>query len=512
MLTAPRRRARAVLWAGAILAIAAVGWVATQCSPIGGAPQPPRLVVLFAPCTVNASYLAPYRDDVFYTPHLRRFTEDALTFERNQSESDQSGTSYAALLTGRQATGHEVFSHPVTLREDLTTLSEAFAEAGWDTYFWADHGMASPGLHYTQGVAAAHTFRRPLSGDDPKLQEILDRLARDPGYRAFIVTNFTVTHYPYKNRIAELRSAFPAATAELARGLTDDAIARRTWAYQFSLALQKDLPGVRAREALSDADVAELARVVELLYVSNVAHLDALFGGVIDAVDRRGLGPRSLIAFTADHGEVLYRDNALFPWSHDFQLAPEVLRTPLLIRGGGVPAGRYAGVTRSIDLYPTLAALAGVPVRDPGVTGVDLSRALRREIEPPDLVAFSHTPKVRSDIVKKGQEQWALFASYFPTTSIDEIWVSLRRHDTVAKLRKRPAGTFAVEVFDLASDPEERRDLHAPSNPEHARLAADLARYKAALIAAHDAAEARAATPEVDSSQHEKLRALGYVE
>ena len=72
------------------------------------------------------------------------------------------------------------------------------------------------------------------------------------------------------------------------------------------------------------------------------------------AVDERGLRDESLVVFTADHGELLYRDNALFPWSHDFQLAPEVLRAPLLIRGPGVAPGRAEWVTRSIDLYPTI--------------------------------------------------------------------------------------------------------------------------------------------------------------
>lgn len=512
-LVVPPARARRTSLAAALTLGLALGWTALQRLPLLGArPEPPRLVVLYAPCTVNASHLAPYRDEVFFTPHLERFARDALVFERNQSESDQSGTSYAALLTGRQAPGHGVFAHPARLRDDVTTITEAFAAAGWDTFFWAGHGMASARLGYTQGTPAQHVAQKALSADDPVFLGILDRLLREPGYRALVVTSFTVTHYPYKDSIAELRADFPAQTAARLRGLGDETIRRRTLQYQFNLALQKDLPGERARHHLADADVAELARVVELLYDSNVARLDAGFGAVVDEIDRRGLGPRSLVAFTADHGEVLYRENALFPWSHDFQLAPEVLRTPLLVRGAGIPPGRYEGVTRSIDLYPTLAALAGVATHDDGVTGVDLSRAVRGEIEPPDLVAFSHTPKVRSDVVKKGQEQWALFASLYPTTGIGEIWVSLRHGDLVAKLRKKPDGTFTTEVFDLARDPEERHDLFTESDPEHARLAERLVRYKRDLVAAHDAAEARAATPAVSAGQIRDLRALGYLE
>ena len=505
--------------AAALAALAAILWLSRsgwldgrQSQRVTTLAAPPRLVVLFAPCTVNVSYLAPYRDDVFFTPNLRRFAEQALVFERNQAEADQSGTAYAALLTGRQATGHGVFSHPVRLRDDVTTIAEAFADAGWETFFWADHGMASRGLNYAQGVPPEHIFKRPLTGDDVDFRRILEDVARNPSYRALVLTNFTVSHYPYKDRIAELRRAFPEETAQLDRGLSQQTIGRRTWQYQFALELQKNLPGTRKRDGITDEDLDELARVVELLYVSNIAHLDQIFGGVVDAIDDRQLGDRSLVVFTADHGEVLYRDNALFPWSHDFQLAPEVLRTPLLLRGGGASRGRYPNVTRSIDLFPTLAGLTGVPIRDPGITGADLSSAVRGEVDPPELLALSHTPKVRSDIVKRGQEQWALFGSYFPTTSIHEIWVSLRSHDLVAKLRKRPDGEFGAEIFDLSSDPEERRNLYDPSNPQHAQIVERLAAYKAELVAAHDAAEARATTPEVSPDQHEKLRALGYVQ
>jgi arylsulfatase A-like enzyme len=480
---------------------------------VAGAGGPPRLVVLYAPCTVNASYLQPYRADVFFTPSLGDFAREALVFERHQSEADQSGTAYAALLSGRDARGHRVFSHPVAMAEAITTVTEAFAEAGFDVWFWGAQGMASAKLGYAQGVPRQNVVGPPpLSGDDRRFRKILDRVAADQSYRAFVVANFTVSHYPYADHVAALARRFPAATRRLAAGLTRTDVSSNTFLYQWSLDLQKDFPNARRRAGLTDEGVARLARVVELLYVSNVARLDELFGSVVRAVDERGLADESLIAFTADHGEVLYRDNALFPWSHDFQLAPEVLRVPLLLRGAGVVPGRVPFVTRSIDVYPTLAGLAGVPLRDPGVTGVDLSRVVRGEAEPPELLAFSHTPKVRDDVVERAQQQWALFASYYPSPSIEHVWVSVRSGDLVVKLRRRADGAFGFEAFDLASDPDERRDLFDPANPDHARLAHELERYKAELVATHDAAEAETATPAVDEKQLEALRRLGYVE
>jgi arylsulfatase A-like enzyme len=475
--------------------------------------EPPRLVILYAPCTVNAGYLAPYRRDVFFTPALAEFGRESVVFQKHQTESDQSGTAYASILSGRQAPEHGVFSHPVPLRQDITLVTEAFAQAGWEVHFWADQGMAAPRLGYAQGVPAGNIVGEPLSGEDPRFRRILERVASEPSYRAFVLTNFTVTHYPYKNRLDELRARYPEATAELTRGLSERQIKSDTLLYQFNLGLQKDFPKSRERHGLTDERVRDLARVVEILYISGVAHLDTLFGSVVAAVDDRGLGPRSLIAFTADHGEVLFRENALFPWSHDFQLAPEVLRVPLIVRGAGLAPGRVDWVTRSIDLYPTLAGLAGVPVADHGIDGLDLSAALRGQEPPPELVAFSHTPKVRSDVVQRALREWSLFASLYPSDGIEQIWVSVRKGDRVFKLRRLPDGQFGFEVFDLASDPWERRNLFRAEDPEHAEIAAALVRYKAGLVAAHDRVPAgEGAKSPVDGHQLKALRELGYIQ
>jgi hypothetical protein len=151
-------------------------------------------------------------------------------------------------------------------------------------------------------------------------------------------------------------------------------------------------------------------------------------------------------------------------------------------------------------------------VTDPGVTGADLSPVLRGEAPPPELLAFSHTPKVRSDVVARAQSKWALFARYYPTTGMEHVWVSVRKGDLVYKLTKQPDGSFGFKVYDLARDPEERHDLFRSDDPEHAAMAERLERYKEALIVAHDAAEAEKATREVDRRELEALRELGYVQ
>ena len=114
----------------------------------------------------------------------------------------------------------------------------------------------------------------------------------------------------------------------------------------------------------SGIEINRLREVTNLLYKIGVFRLDRFFGGVVDALREHGFFDESLVIFTADHAEILYRDNAPLKWSHGL-LEPEVLGVPLIVRGPGIEAGRYAKVTRSIDLFPTLVGLSGLPALPP---------------------------------------------------------------------------------------------------------------------------------------------------
>jgi arylsulfatase A-like enzyme len=337
------------------------------CSP--PASPAPRLVVLYATCTLNKDYLSPYNATVDYTPHLASLARDGRVFMKHHTESGISGVAYAALLSGQHATRHGVFTHPRRLSDAVYLVTEAFADAGYETFFWADHPMATPEFNYGQGVPASNLFwtkrrrRKPaqerfLKATDPRLARILERLMSDPTYRAFLLTNFTVTHGPYRpDHLATFCSQYPEECESVT---ADDAERYAALFRQHYVGWVVAYEETRESLGLSADDTAQLVRVVELLYKANVHYLDTQLGALIERIDAAGLLDQSLIAFTADHGEVLYRENAPFKWTHGGTLAPEVLEVPLIVRGGGVQPGLYDRVTRSVDVFPTLAGLAEI--------------------------------------------------------------------------------------------------------------------------------------------------------
>ncbi len=457
---------------------------------------------------MSVRHLGPYATDVGYTPHLTAFAAEARVFERHQTEAGASGIAYASLFSAGQAPHHGVYSQPRRLDERLTLLGEVFAAAGYETHAWLAHPMANAGLRYDQGVAPERSHPRPLTGDDPDFAALLARLVSDPGARAVAVTNFTVTHRPYPGLLLD---AFCERFPEPCVPRRDEARFERYRALlrAHGVALSYDFEATARRLGLATDEWASFGRAIELLYRADVFHLDQRFGAVLDALREAALLDQTLVVFTADHGESL-RGADLFPWSHSYSLSAEVLQVPLLIRGPGVEPGRHAGVTRSVDVLPTLAGLAGIPYNAPAGGGVDLSGAVLGREAAPELLAFSHTAMLPQRMLRQ-LPRFRTLARHFPRADPRLLWVAVREGDAVVTLERRSGDDFTPAAYDLASDPDQTADRFDPGNARHGALAGRLETYRQLLVDAHEAR--RGGDPGLaEEEQAERLRSLGYIE
>lgn len=486
-------------------------------------PQP-RLVLLYAPCTVNKSFLEPYNPSVDYTPALARFAKSSVVFLRHQTESGQSGVAFASLFTGNQAMRHGIYRHPTKLSDDLYTIAEAFRDNGYETFFWADHPMASPELNYDQGVKPENVFWQPrkllqtpdrhlfLKAEDPHFQSILRKLKSDPNYKVYLQTNFTVTHALYsKEHVPAFCDSYPDRCA----GLTGEAF-DKYWSlftsnlFDFSLDFDQTVTAL----GLTPAEANNVIRFAELLYQSNIHYLDKLFGAVLEQIEANGLMDESLIVFTADHGEVMYRDNVAINWSHGFELSPEVLNVPLIIHSPRVPPGTYAQPTESIDVFPTVAGLANLQLSETDLAGVDLSAAVLGKQRPPRLVALSHTalmPTAQLKRIRKHKQKNRDQRLDWPPRKPEDMWVAARDGDIVYEIAKRN-GRFESFVFDWSQDPEERNNLFDPKSSVDEEMMQRLAQYKTELVEGYAVRKAGGRGHLPSKRQNEILRSLGYAE
>jgi arylsulfatase A-like enzyme len=110
-----------------------------------------------------------------------------------------------------------------------------------------------------------------------------------------------------------------------------------------------------------------------------LAEMDHHVGQLLDAVDRLGVRDDTIVIFASDNGPEFVRpwDGWAGPWRGQYFTALEGgIRVPFMIRWSGkVPAARVSDeIVHGVDLFPTLASLAGAGVpTDRPIDGVDQS-------------------------------------------------------------------------------------------------------------------------------------------
>jgi len=214
-------------------------------------------------------------------------------------------------------------------------------------------------------------------------------------------------------------------------------------------------------------------------YQGEIAFVDSQFGRVLEDLRRRWPGGGTLLVVTADHGESLGEHDEA---THSYSIYDATQRVPLLMSGPGLPSGRVvAGMVRLVDVAPTVIGLAGAEPL-PGVEGRDL-RPLIDGDESDERIAYMETQATR----------------------LDYGWSPL--------LGLRTAGFKYIraprpELYDLASDPGELRNLADASSEDVARLDRLLAKHLAATSVSR---EDNRPSVGLSASDRERLRSLGYV-
>jgi arylsulfatase A-like enzyme len=113
---------------------------------------------------------------------------------------------------------------------------------------------------------------------------------------------------------------------------------------------------IRGKAALTPAAKAHVTAIYRGRLASLLA-VDDLVERLVKTLEETGQLANTVILFTSDNGFLLGEhripDNKYYPYE-------ESIRVPLLIRGGGFPAGRtVAQPVSNVDLAPTIVALAG---------------------------------------------------------------------------------------------------------------------------------------------------------
>ena len=474
---------------GAAFALAALCFVLLRDAPPpfaarAVAAQPRAPVVLVVLDTVRADHLSSYGYARETDPTLAAFAREALVFEHVTTPGDMTLTSHASLFTGQFVSHHGVTTARPVLAESATTLAEHLVRAGYGAYgVSANCGWIAKGHGVDQGFSHwdARCGRAFFAGVSPVFlrapllsalrraffrehagwtwraaNEISDEALRTLAYVApskapfLLFLNYMDVHRPI-HPPAEYRKRFPGYSREFDMS--------RDWS-----ALHREV-----NAGNREVSVVERAHL-ESQYDGALAYVDAQLARVFDDLRARGLWEKSLIVVTSDHGEG-FGDHGTF--GHGHGVYQDVVGAPLLVKLPGVAAPRRIATPASlVDVMPTVLAALGLPaVSD--VDGVSL---------------LGEIPAERP-----------LFAESFDGKG--EIARAMRRGSR--KLIRHRGRANAL--YDLASDPNELRNLAETSGTETSASAIELSTWVKNQAG-------RGVGVELTPEEAERLKALGYLQ
>jgi iduronate 2-sulfatase len=422
--------------------------------------------------------LGCYGDKVAQSPNIDQLARSSRRFERAYCQQAVCGPSRASLLTGRLPDNTRVWHNRNRFRDthpNLVTLPQLFKNHGYfaqglgkvfsgdereeDSLSWSTpsilraEGWKNYVLPENVGRRKQSPFEKADVPDeaypDGKLAELavatLQQLARQP-QPFFLAVGFFKPHLPFCAPQRYWDRYDPALF------LTRSPATRTTGAPAVAYPDHLELAGYRGVPP-DERVSAEQARDLRHGYYACLSYVDAQVGKLLVALARLGLDDKTIVVLCGDHG---YSLGEADHWCKDTNFELDT-RVPLLIRTPGMaqPGVPTAALVEYVDLYPTLAALAGLAPPS-GLDGQSLTPILADPRAPGRdavLSQFSRPfkpglPEVMGYSVRTAGMRYTRWIDWKSRQTLAE---ELYDYQAAGSVEQRPP--FAIERTNVAADP-----------------------------------------------------------
>lgn len=446
----------------------------------GCAADVPRPVVLVTVDALRRDRVGAYGRAPRPTPNMDGLARAGALVEDAVAPFGRTTQGVGSILSGLHPLAHGADGLGMTLPDRVTTLAEILRERGYRTAAFTSNAFLRPGLGFEQGFQIYADPRPRWEGNsaealtDESLAWLAERSRSTEPWLLWV--HYLDPHWTYE----------PPPDLAAEAGPPDPVVEKVAQGFPPTGELIFRAPNLLAPGAIDH---------VRRLYDAEVAATDRALGRLLAALPRE-----AIVVLTADHGESLGEHGYYF--AHGEYVYEPSLRVPLAVRAAGlIPAGtRVTGTVPLESVTPTLLGLLRAPVPE-GLDGLDLSEALVRggsvAAPPVSTVHLADHVLVRPENPRR------------PVPGREGRWWALR--DGTKKLIRIPVsdGRFLDELYDLAADPGELRDLAAQDPATVARMVDALKEKQRALLArwqTSGATDARSA----DDAGRDTLKSLGY--
>jgi iduronate 2-sulfatase len=463
------------------------------------AAQPAKLNVLFFVSDDLRPELGCYGNTVIKSPNIDRLAQRGMVFDRAYCQQAVCSPSRSSVMTGTRPDSTKVWDLNTHFRKalpDVVTLSQLFKSHGYfaqgmgkiyhsgfdDAASWsapnADAApLKTPGSGRRKKPAAPAASETPgkvtatdrgaafgISGDEPNgggEGELANaaiaalRKFKADAQPFFLAVGFRKPHLPFVSPKAYWDMYDPekiplAPNRSLPTGAPPYALVNKGELWSYS--------GVPDTGHLPDA----YARQLKHGYYAAVSYMDAQLGRVLDELDTLGLSENTIVVLWGDHGWKLGEHDR---WCKHSNVEDDT-RAPLLISSPKMKAagGHTKALVEFVDIYPTVADLAGLPL-PPHLEGTSLRPLMEAPEKSVKSAAFSQYPrggKLMGYSMRTDRYRFTRWVDRDDASRVD-----------------------SVELYDHESDPQENTNIAGePANKELVeRLTAQLlAGWKGALV------------------------------
>ena len=332
-----RKHKRMVMTGAAGLALAGAGAGLLSCR----AQPPPLRVVLITIDTLRYDSFAGGPGGSLMPRTLARASR-GRTFERAFAATSCTQPSHASMFTGLHPWEHGVTTNGRVLAEAQRTVAEALSQAGFETFAVVASLPVTARFGFAQGFrrfAAPFTHALGLEAwegvevpggrfyalGETVTDEALRQLDRAQGRKQFLWVHYFDPHSPYGDSGSGGDALTPAEV------------------------LRRMAGGAGERAGLADE--------VKTLYGRDVGALDRALDRLLARLERDRDRFDTHVVVTSDHGESLGENQVI---GHGNHLSVEQIQVPLFVLSRLYPRGLDRVPSGSVDVAPTLLALAGV--------------------------------------------------------------------------------------------------------------------------------------------------------
>ncbi len=447
-----------------------------------------RFNVLFIASDDLRPEIKAYGNSLIQTPNIDRIAARGTRFDRAYSQYPLCNPSRTALLTGRYPTQTRIYNSNDYFRRkfpDWVTLPQYFKNNGYatlrsgkifhggidDQVSWTEGGEPTdpaitergrPGARQTsetdrydgtggQNIGRVAPSSNKASNSDRII--ILDGDGEAHGdYKAATrAINFLEKHkdseQPFFLAVGFVKPHSPPTAPQKFFDLYDVDKMPLPPDFRTTPKAPEGFPEISISPRNADLFIGrestpELSREMIRAYYASTSFMDAQVGRVMDKLEKSGLADDTIVVFWSDHG---YHLGEKGKWSKAYSLYEIGLRVPLII---AVPKGKTRVSERNVqlqDLYPTLAALCGLP-------------------RPPEIEGNNIAP-----LVKNPKLNWDKPA-YSATQFQDKLGKSVRFGDW--HYVEWEDGKFGAMLTDVSKDPSELKNL--ANDPKYAKIVGEM--------------------------------------